>query len=230
MAFIDDDETLQAFKEESHEHLDGIESDLLAIEEAGADIDLDLVNKVFRAMHSIKGGAGFLGLNAVKTLAHAAEDLLNKIRNKELIPTAPVISSLLDAADLVNRLLNQPRGAVELDISGPLSALNNVLAPSPAPMGQPDGAVIACGGLDSVERCGVVRDALRQAIATGSASIALDLRGVNEISSSGIYLLLAARHSLEKKSGRLTLANTGEKIQQLCTVLRLDAKLGLTTS
>ena len=131
MAFIDDDETLQSFKDESHEHLDGIENDLLAIEEAGADIDLELVNKVFRAMHSIKGGAGFLGLNAVKTLAHAAENLLNKIRNKELVPTTPVISSLLDAADLVNRLLNQPKGAVELDISGPLAALNSILSPGP---------------------------------------------------------------------------------------------------
>ncbi|MCJ7601236.1 MAG: chemotaxis protein CheW [Desulfobulbaceae bacterium] len=137
MAFIDDDETLQAFKEESREHLDGIESDLLAIEEAGADIDLELVNKVFRAMHSIKGGAGFLGLNAVKTLAHAAEDLLNKIRNKALVPTTPVISSLLDAADLVNRLLNQPKGAVELDISGPLAALNSILLPSPAQAASP---------------------------------------------------------------------------------------------
>jgi len=131
MAFIDDDETLQSFKDESHEHLDGIENDLLAIEEAGADIDLELVNKVFRAMHSIKGGAGFLGLNAVKTLAHAAENLLNKIRNKELVPTTPVISSLLDAADLVSRLLNQPKGAVELDISGPLAALNSILSPEP---------------------------------------------------------------------------------------------------
>lgn len=132
MAFIDDDETLQAFKEESHEHLDGIEGDLLAIEEAGADIDQELVNKVFRAMHSIKGGAGFLGLDAVKDLAHAAEDVLNRIRNKLLVPAAPVISSLLDAADLVNRLLNQPKGAVALDISGPLAALHGILSPAPA--------------------------------------------------------------------------------------------------
>ncbi len=133
MAFIEDDETLQAFKEESHEHLSGIESDLLAIEEAGANIDSNLVNKVFRAMHSIKGGAGFLGLNAVMSLAHAAEDLLNKIRNSELVPTAPVISSLLDAADFLNRLLNQPKEAPELDISVPLAALHEVLNPSAAP-------------------------------------------------------------------------------------------------
>ncbi|MBU4262523.1 MAG: chemotaxis protein CheW [Proteobacteria bacterium] len=139
MAFIDDDETLQSFKDESHEHLDGIENDLLAIEEAGADIDLELVNKVFRAMHSIKGGAGFLGLNAVKTLAHAAENLLNKIRNKDLVPTTPVISGLLDAADLVNRLLNQPKGAVELDISGPLAALNSILSPESDQAAPPPG-------------------------------------------------------------------------------------------
>jgi len=225
MAFIDDDETLQAFKEESHEHLDGIESDLLAIEEAGANIDLELVNKVFRAMHSIKGGAGFLGLNAVKTLAHAAEDLLNKIRNKELVPTAPVISSLLDAADLVNRLLNQPKGAVELDISGPLSSLNNILFP--APKAQPDSNTIACGPLDSGEQCEEIRETLRQTIAAGSTSLVLDLQNANEIVPSGIYLLLAARHSLEKKGGLLTFANAGEKIRQLCIMLRLDAILGV---
>lgn len=140
MAFIEDDETLQAFKEESHEHLSGIESDLLAIEEAGADIDHELVNKVFRAMHSIKGGAGFLGLNAVKSLAHAAEDLLNKIRNSELVPTAPVISSLLDAADFLNRLLNQDKEAPELDISAPLAALHAVLTPSEEPAPPPPAA------------------------------------------------------------------------------------------
>ena len=132
-AIIEDDETMQAFKEESREHLDGIESDLLAIEEGGANLDHELVNKVFRAMHSIKGGAGFLGLDAVKSLAHAAEDLLNKVRNAELVPTAPVVSSLLNAADVLNRLLNLPKGAGEIDISSPLAALHEMLSPPAAP-------------------------------------------------------------------------------------------------
>ncbi len=66
MPLIEDDETLLAFIEESQEHLDGIEADLLAIEEAGANIDSELVNKVFRAVHSLKGGAGFLGLGAAR--------------------------------------------------------------------------------------------------------------------------------------------------------------------
>jgi two-component system chemotaxis sensor kinase CheA len=53
-----DDKTLQLYVDESLEQLADIENDLLAIEEAGADIDEELVNKVFRAAHSIKGGAG----------------------------------------------------------------------------------------------------------------------------------------------------------------------------
>lgn len=69
---IEDDEILQGFIEESLEHLADIENDLLAIEERGADIDVELVNKVFRAAHSIKGGAYFMGLTVIQDLAHAA--------------------------------------------------------------------------------------------------------------------------------------------------------------
>ncbi|MCG8701375.1 MAG: Hpt domain-containing protein, partial [Bacteroidales bacterium] len=71
-----DDEILQSFVEESREHLADIENDLLTIEEGGADIDEDLVNKVFRAAHSIKGGAGFMGLETIKDLAHKTENVL----------------------------------------------------------------------------------------------------------------------------------------------------------
>ena len=57
---IQDDETLRLYVEESIEHLADIENDLLAIENDGADINEELVNKVFRAAHSIKGGAANL--------------------------------------------------------------------------------------------------------------------------------------------------------------------------
>ena len=66
MPMIDDQETLQIFLEDAREHLSGIENDFLAIEAAGAAVDVALVNKVFRAVHAIKGGVGFLGLDAIK--------------------------------------------------------------------------------------------------------------------------------------------------------------------
>ena len=84
---IEDDEILQGFIEESLEHLADIENDLLAIEENGANIDEDLVNKVFRAAHSIKGGAGFMGLTKIQELSHSMENVLGLIRSKKLTPT-----------------------------------------------------------------------------------------------------------------------------------------------
>lgn len=128
MALIDDDETLQAFIEEAKEHLDGIESDLLAIEEAGANIDSDLVNKVFRAVHSLKGGAGFLGLDKVKELSHASENLMNLIRNEELIPTPAIVSTLLNATDLLGSMINSASTSNDVDISANIDALQKAVS------------------------------------------------------------------------------------------------------
>lgn len=64
----DDEETLKAYIDESLEHLTGIETDLLEMEKAGINIDVERVNKVFRAAHSIKG----VPVSSVwKTLKHS---------------------------------------------------------------------------------------------------------------------------------------------------------------
>ena len=76
-----EDELLKEFLSESREHLATIEADLLAIEEAGANLDEERINKVFRAAHSIKGGSKF-GLMLVKELAHKAETVLDMLRTR----------------------------------------------------------------------------------------------------------------------------------------------------
>ncbi len=123
---FDDDETLQMYIEESLDHLADIESDLLTIEEAGENIDLDLVNNVFRAAHSIKGGAGFMGLTTIKELAHHLENVLGLIRNKELIPGSEVISVLLKGFDELETLLNNIETSNDIDVSDHITALENV--------------------------------------------------------------------------------------------------------
>ena len=123
MAMIDDQETLDLFLEDSREHLDGIENDLLTIEDSAENIDVELVNKVFRAIHSIKGGAGFLGLDNLKEIAHSMENILNMMRNLELVPNATIISTLLAAVDTVNNMLNDPAASNEMGISEHLDAL-----------------------------------------------------------------------------------------------------------
>lgn len=123
---FEDDETLQMYIEESLEHLGDIESDLLAIEEDGADIDVDLVNNVFRAAHSIKGGAGFMGLTTIKDLAHHLENVLGLIRTKEMIPDSYKISVLLKGFDELETLLNNIETSNDTDVSGHVSALENL--------------------------------------------------------------------------------------------------------
>lgn len=122
---FDDDETLQMYIEESLDHLGDIESDLLTIEESGENIDLDLVNNVFRAAHSIKGGAGFMGLTTIKNLAHHLENVLGMIRNKELIPNSARISVLLKGFDELENLLNNIETSNEVDVSDHIAALEN---------------------------------------------------------------------------------------------------------
>ncbi len=124
---IQDDETLRMYLEESLEHLADIESDLLSIEADGANIDEDLVNKVYRAAHSIKGGAGFMGLINIKDLTHEMENILGKIRSHELIPTSDIINVLLDASDTLKLLMNDIINSNEVDISDQVNALRQVL-------------------------------------------------------------------------------------------------------
>jgi len=112
-----DDDLLKEFVNESREHLATIENDLLAVEEGGADIDEELVNKVFRAAHSIKGGSGFFGLNKVKELAHKAETVLDMIRSKKMAPNAEVTNVLLAAFDKLREMINNSGESESADIA-----------------------------------------------------------------------------------------------------------------
>jgi two-component system, chemotaxis family, sensor kinase CheA len=112
-----DDEIISGYIEESREHLADIENDLLTIEEQGEQIDRDLVNKVFRAAHSIKGGAGFLNLIAIKELSHGVENILDMIRNNALIPSRDVVNLLLLSFDKLREMINNYQESNRADIS-----------------------------------------------------------------------------------------------------------------
>ncbi len=123
---IEDEETLQMYVEESREHLADIENDILAIEECGENIDEELVNKVFRAAHSIKGGAGFMGLNNIKELSHKMENVLGMIRDGKLTPNAEITNILLEASDVLREMINDVQNSNDVDISQHVEALNTI--------------------------------------------------------------------------------------------------------
>ena len=120
------DELLQEFINESREHLATIESDLLTIEDGGADVDEQLVNKVFRAAHSIKGGSAFFGLNQVKELAHKAETVLDMLRAGKMTPSAELTNVLLAAFDKLREMINHPETQAQADIADLLVSLSGL--------------------------------------------------------------------------------------------------------
>lgn len=123
---FEDDETLRMYVEESLEHLSNIENDLLSIEESGEDINEELVNNVFRAAHSIKGGAGFMGLGKIKDISHNLENILGLMRSRELVPTPEIISVLLKAFDKLKDLIISVETSNSQDVSDHIEALIRV--------------------------------------------------------------------------------------------------------
>ena len=120
------DDLINEFVAEAREHLTDMEADLLAIEEMGANIDEDLVNKVFRAAHSIKGGSSFFGLNRIKDLAHKAETVLDLIRSRKLVPNPEVTNILLAAFDKLRDMINNAAESENEDISDFLASLTQL--------------------------------------------------------------------------------------------------------
>ncbi|PCI30512.1 MAG: hypothetical protein COB67_01645 [SAR324 cluster bacterium] len=94
---------IQGFVEESHEAFDAIENDLLTIESNPEDVSI--INGIFRVMHTIKGTAGFLGLDEVNQLSHKLESIFDQIRREELQITSDLMDTILPAIDLLKLMV-----------------------------------------------------------------------------------------------------------------------------
>ena len=125
---LNDDQIVAEFVVESREHLAGIENQLLAIEAGGDNADPELVNTVFRAVHSIKGAAGFLGLDSIGHLAHALENVLNLIRNRQLTPDSPATDVMLHAADKLRGMIEDVDHSNSVDVSEQLAQLQRIVS------------------------------------------------------------------------------------------------------
>ncbi|WP_437877829.1 chemotaxis protein CheA [Sorangium sp. So ce513] len=110
------DELLQIFMSEAHENLDEIERALLQLE-TGPDVH-DVLLRVFRAAHTLKGSAGSVGLGGLSDLGHAAEDIIEALCSGDLPLTTSVVSLLLETVDAARRLVAEvEKGQVERSTS-----------------------------------------------------------------------------------------------------------------
>jgi two-component system chemotaxis sensor kinase CheA len=105
--FADDPSLLQEFLVESEELLQGMDQDMVALE--AAPDDAELLNRIFRALHTIKGTSGFLGFEPLVRLSHHAEDVLNALRKGEAQLSRPTIDALLATRDYLGKMLEDIR-------------------------------------------------------------------------------------------------------------------------
>ena len=104
----DDADLLREFITESREHLDNIEQGVLVLENSPSDSEM--LNTIFRAFHTFKGGAGFLNLIPINRLAHVLESLLDIARQGKLAIDATVIELILRGRDVLKQFLDEIEG------------------------------------------------------------------------------------------------------------------------
>ena len=104
---LNDPSLIQEFLAESEEFHQRMDQDMVALE--AAPHDAELLNRIFRALHTIKGTSGFLGLEPIVRLSHRAEDVLNALRKGEAQLSRPIIDALLAARDYLGKMLQDVR-------------------------------------------------------------------------------------------------------------------------
>lgn len=128
------EEIISEFITEAEESLDRIEPLFVELEQKGED--KDLLNDIFRSMHTIKGAAGFLGFQPIVDVAHSSENIMKKLRDGEIPLAKELMDVILKSIDMLRLLLAhlKNKDGIEEDVS-PLvkelgSALNNAMSTS----------------------------------------------------------------------------------------------------
>ncbi len=117
------EEILNDFVIETVELIEQLDEDLLSLENGTADDKM--INRIFRGFHTIKGTSGFLNFTSSNQLAHAAENILNMIRNKAIKPRTEIMDVLLETVDWFKGFVGdvEERVEKEYDISELLGAI-----------------------------------------------------------------------------------------------------------
>jgi len=126
-SLMNDPEIIEGFIAESKEYLDTIEDDFLNLAKQKDNPDPELMDKVFRAIHSVKSATGFLGLSNMNRLSLSMEKLLTLMRAEEIRPESEFIDALLEGADLLIAMLDNVKQSNNVNITKVCDRLSGLL-------------------------------------------------------------------------------------------------------
>jgi len=103
-----DPSLIQDFLTESNELIEKLDADLVTLETMDdPSQSKELLDEIFRALHTIKGAASFLAMTDLTTFAHTAEDALNRLRKGEIAISSPIMDAMLRSVDVLRNMLEQ---------------------------------------------------------------------------------------------------------------------------
>ncbi len=113
MSFNDPEmqELFEGYLIETSELLENLSQDLIEIETKTDD--LDLINRIFRSFHTIKGTSSFMGFTSIAEITHHAEEILNKLRRSEIKVNQDIIDVLLEVQDWITLMIGKIKEGVE---------------------------------------------------------------------------------------------------------------------
>ena len=139
-----DQEMMELFVQESSEHIQTLETDLISLESNPADDSL--LNSIFRSVHSIKGAAGFFGFDPIVKLAHVMESVMSLLRDGQIHADPDMVTLLISTSDKLRLMLSEPEAAAAIPCDDEAAGLQAVLdnhagkKSSPRPAAQPAAA------------------------------------------------------------------------------------------
>src|SRR5882757_4419851 len=127
---------MEEFLTESEELLQRMDQDMVLLETQPQDAEI--LNRIFRALHTIKGTSGFLGFDEIVRLSHQAEDVLNLLRRDEIRVTTAIMDALLQSRDQLGVMLGDIRqgGLREYSLDALIAELVRAQKPSPEEPGK----------------------------------------------------------------------------------------------
>jgi chemosensory pili system protein ChpA (sensor histidine kinase/response regulator) len=127
-------EILEFFVPEAEEHLQIVISCLLALE---TDKSAEQIHQLFRSMHTVKGSAAQVGLHRISHVAHAAEELIGRMRDGELEPSAGIIDVCLESVDVLKKFIYRTwadESEIQRGVSALLTKINRITQGVAAPV------------------------------------------------------------------------------------------------
>jgi two-component system, chemotaxis family, sensor kinase CheA len=222
-----DDEMREIFDSyliEAREILDHLSQDLLALEKTPSDVDV--LNNIFREMHTLKGTSSFLGFNQISELAHTSEDLLNKLRKGECTATSEIIDVLIEAHKTAGVLLQriESRDLSPIEMEKLLEKLRKGMQQQTAPVQAPVSAPEPSKPEQNLQAAEIVETQSQHTIDT---TIRVDVSRLDDLMNL-IGELVLARNRLSQATQALT--EKYERLEMTKQIADVNSQIDFVTT